>query len=39
MIHEHGVNFDLTPERREQLQKENAGDEVIQAIQQGKRKI
>jgi membrane dipeptidase len=38
LIHEHGVNFDLTPERREKLKAENASDEVLEAITSSKRK-
>src|SRR5215510_5628207 len=37
MIHEHGVNFDLTPERRQQLKSEKATDEVLDAIAKAKR--
>jgi hypothetical protein len=38
LIHEHGVNFDLTPERREKLKAEKASDSVLDAIASGKRK-
>jgi membrane dipeptidase len=37
LIHEHGVNFDLTPERREKLKSEKATDEVLDAIAHSKR--
>lgn len=37
LIHEHGVNFDLTPERREKLKSEKATDEVLDAIAKSKR--
>jgi len=36
-IHEHGVNFDLTPERRAQLKTEKVDDAVLDAIAKGKR--
>ncbi|HLJ30376.1 MAG TPA: dipeptidase [Candidatus Angelobacter sp.] len=36
-IHEHGVNFDLTPERREKLKGEKASDEVLESISKSKR--
>ncbi|HEY6350862.1 MAG TPA: dipeptidase [Candidatus Angelobacter sp.] len=38
MIHEHGVNFNLTPERREKLKREKASDEVLEAIANARRK-
>lgn len=37
LIHEHGVNFDLTPERREKLKSAKASDEVLDAIAKAKR--
>jgi len=37
VVHEHGVNFDLTPERREKLKSEKASDEVLEAISKAKR--
>ena len=37
LIHEHGVNFDLTPERRAKLKSEKASDEVLDAIAKSKR--
>lgn len=37
LIHEHGVNFSLTPERREKLKGEKASDEVLDAIAKAKR--
>ena len=37
MIHEHGVDFDLTPKRRTQLKSEKATDEVLDAIAKAKR--
>jgi membrane dipeptidase len=37
LIHEHGVNFDLTPERREKLKSAKATDEVLDAIAKSKR--
>ncbi len=37
LIHEHGVNFDLTPERREKLKAEKASDEVLESISKAKR--
>lgn len=37
LIHEHGVNFDLTPERREKLKSEKASDQVLDAIAKSKR--
>lgn len=38
VIHEHGVNFDLTSERREKLKSEKASDDVLDAIAKAKRK-
>jgi membrane dipeptidase len=38
LIHEHGVNFDLTPDRRNLLKAQKASDEVLDAIAKGKRK-
>lgn len=38
LIHEHGVNFDLTPERREKLKAEKATDEVLDAIAKSKHR-
>ena len=38
LIHEHGVSFDLTPERREKLKSEKANDDVLDAIGKAKRK-
>src|SRR5215472_3758977 len=37
MIHEHGVNFDLTPDRRAELKSQKATDEVLDAIAKAKR--
>jgi len=37
-INEHGVNFDLTPERRTRLKAEKADDAVLEAIGKGRRK-
>src|SRR5215469_1424019 len=37
VVHEHGVNFDLTPERREKLKSEKASEEVLDAIAKAKR--
>jgi len=37
-IKEHGVNFDLTAERRARLKSEKADDSVLDAIAKGKRK-
>jgi Membrane dipeptidase (Peptidase family M19) len=37
LIQEHGVNFDLTPERREKLKNEKASDDVLDAIAKSKR--
>jgi membrane dipeptidase len=37
LIHEHGVNFVLTPERREKLKSEKTTDEVLDAIAKSKR--
>lgn len=38
LIHEYGVNFDLTPERRAQLQAAKADEAVLEAIAKGKKK-
>lgn len=37
LIHEHGVNFNLTPDRREKLKSEKATDDVLDAIAKSKR--
>jgi membrane dipeptidase len=37
LIHEHGVNFDLTPEIRARLQADKADEAVLEAIAKGKR--
>ena len=37
-INQHGVNFDLTPERRARLKSEKAEDAVLEAIAKVKRK-
>jgi membrane dipeptidase len=37
LVHDHGVTFDLTPERREKLKAEKATDEVLDAIAKAKR--
>jgi membrane dipeptidase len=36
-IHEHGVNFDLTPDRRARLEAEKADEAVLEAIAKAKR--
>jgi len=38
LIHEHGVNFELTPELRARLKANSADDAVLQAIAKGKRR-
>jgi membrane dipeptidase len=38
VVHENGVNFDLTPERRAQLKAEKADDSVLDAIAKAKNK-
>ncbi|HEY6971440.1 MAG TPA: dipeptidase [Candidatus Angelobacter sp.] len=38
LIREHGVNFDLTPERRDQLKTQKASDEVLEAIAKSRKK-
>ena len=38
LVHEHGVNFDLTPERREEMKSLKADEAALDAIAKGKRK-
>jgi hypothetical protein len=38
VIREHGVNFDLTPERRTRLKAEKADDAVLDAIGKARRR-
>jgi hypothetical protein len=38
VIREHGVNFDLTPERRTRLKAEKADDLVLDAVAKGRRR-
>ena len=38
LIREHGVNFDLTPEHRDQLKTQKASEEVLHAISQSRKK-
>ncbi|MGZ4877925.1 MAG: membrane dipeptidase, partial [Candidatus Angelobacter sp.] len=37
-IHQHGVNFDLTPERRTRLKSQKVEDSVLDAIAKAKKK-